>query len=118
MRLAIIQRIIGIFLIAFSVTLLPPMLLSVYYQDGALRAFLFSFGIMNGLGFLLWFPVRDSRKDLHIRDAFLITFLFWTVISFISALPFLFSPGLNLAQAIFLEVFTIFVLLTPSFWRR
>lgn len=101
MRLAIIQRIIGIFLIAFSVTLLPPMLVSLYYQDGAMRAFLFSFGIMTGLGAVLWFPVRSAHKELHIRDAFLITFLFWTVISFISALPFLFSPGLNLAQAVF-----------------
>lgn len=101
MRLAIIQRIIGIFLIAFSVTLLPPMLVSLYYQDGAMHAFLFSFGIMLGLGTVLWLPVRSAHKELHIRDAFLITFLFWTVISFISALPFLFSPGLNLAQAVF-----------------
>ena len=43
MHLAIIQRIIGQFLMLFSFTLLPPVFIDLYYQEDAASAFFYSF---------------------------------------------------------------------------
>ena len=39
MRLAVVQRILGLLMMIFSITMLPPMAVSVYFNDGALHAF-------------------------------------------------------------------------------
>jgi len=103
MRPSVIKRILGLLLISFSLTLVPPMGVSLLYQDNALGAFLIAFAVMFGLGFLFWFPSRSCKKDLHLHDGFIITVIFWTVLSVIGALPFLFVPDLRLstAQAVF-----------------
>jgi len=85
----------------YSFTLVPPMLVSIWYEDGALLIFIIVFSIMFMSGFTLWFPVRHVRKELFLHDGFLITAAFWIVLSLVSALPFLFSPNLNLAQSVF-----------------
>jgi trk system potassium uptake protein TrkH len=103
MQASVIQGILGLLLIAFSLTLSPPMAVSLWYQDGILEAFIIPFTIMFGLGFILWFPARQARKELHLHDGFIITAAFWIVLSTISAFPFLFLfvPNLSLAQAVF-----------------
>jgi trk system potassium uptake protein TrkH len=103
MQPSVIKRILGLFLISFSLTLVPPMGVSYAYQDNALGAFLIAFAVMFGLGFLFWFPSRWQKKDLHLHDGFIIIVIFWSVLSVIGALPFLFVPDLNLstAQAVF-----------------
>lgn len=47
-------------------------------------------------GLVLWAPVRNSRHELRIRDGFLITSLFWTVLGLFGALPFSLAEGLDL----------------------
>jgi trk system potassium uptake protein TrkH len=101
MQPSIIKRILGLLLISFSLTLFPPMGVSVWYQDGALNAFLFAFVTMFGLGSLFWLPSRHQKKELHLHDGFIITAIFWTVLSVVGALPFLFTPKLSLAQSVF-----------------
>lgn len=102
MRIAIVQRILGLLLISFSLTLVPPMLVSLWYQDNVLHAFLIAFLTMFGIGLILWFPTRHAKKqELHLHDGFLITALFWTVLSVVGALPFLFIPHLSLAESVF-----------------
>ncbi|MCK5720892.1 MAG: potassium transporter [Thiomargarita sp.] len=104
MRQSVSQRILGILLILFSLTLLPPMAVSLWYQDGKLAAFLWAFIIMLGIGLLFWFPTRHIKKDIHLHDGFLITALFWTVLSLVGALPFLFILDITLSQAVFESV--------------
>ncbi len=104
MQLSIIQKILGMLLIAFSITLIPPMLVSLGYQDDCIHAFLVAFAAMFGLGFLFWFPARKSNTELHLHDGFLITAIFWIVFGVIGALPFLFIielENLTLAQSVF-----------------
>ena len=104
MQFSIIQRILGMLLIAFSMTLIPPMLVSIGYDDGSLHAFILAFIVMFGLGLLSWFPARKANAELHLHDGFLITAIFWIVFSSIGALPFLFIvelEHLTLAQSIF-----------------
>jgi len=101
MQLSVTQRILGLLLILFSLTLFPPMGVSLWYQDGGLEAFIVAFLVMFGVGMALWFPARKAKKELHLHDGFLITALFWTVLSVVGALPFLFVPDLNIAKAVF-----------------
>jgi len=101
MQASVIKRIIGLLVISFSLTLLPPMLVSLWYQDGGLKAFIIAFIFMFGIGVIFWLPSRHHKKELHLHDGFLITVVFWTVLSMVGALPFLFLSHLNLAQAVF-----------------
>ncbi len=110
MRLSVTQRILGLLIILFSITLVPPILVSLWYQDDGLIAFILAFIVMFGIGMLLWFPARNSKKELHLHDGFLITAMFWTVLSMVGALPFLLlsnidtGQNLSIAQAVFESV--------------
>jgi len=101
MQLSVTQRILGFLLITFSLTLLPPIGVSLWYQDDGLWAFIVAILVMFGMGVAFWFPARHVKKALHLHDGFLITAVFWTVLSIVGALPFLFVPNLTLAQAVF-----------------
>lgn len=87
----------------FSLTLLPPILVSMWYQDNTLMAFLLAFGLIFSSGFFVWLPCNNSRHDLRTRDGFLITVLFWAVLGIAGCLPFVFaeSPGLSFTDAMF-----------------
>lgn len=75
---------------------IPPILVSFVYDDGTTSAFLTSFLIIFAMGFSMWVPTARSRQELSNRDGFLIVTLFWTVLSTVACLPFVFSPALEL----------------------
>ena len=58
-----IQRILGILLTVFSVTMLPPVVVSWIYDDSAMLAFLTAFGIIITAGMLIWLPVAHVRRE-------------------------------------------------------
>ncbi len=103
MQFATIQRIIGMLLMIFSVTTLPPMVVSIIYNDGNLMPFIITFLASLLTGLLVWFPVRNRRKDLRLRDGFVVVVTFWTVLGLTGALPFMLSdnPQLSPTDAIF-----------------
>lgn len=103
MNLLSVQRIVGLLLMIFSTTMLPPLVVSLLYDDGAARAFLTGFGVTLGIGALAWFPVRGERGDLRLRDGFLVTVLFWTVLGTAGAVPLLvgLAPVASVTDAVF-----------------
>jgi trk system potassium uptake protein TrkH len=64
MNIAIIQGIIGRFLMLFSLSSLPPLLVDLLYHENTVLTFSYSFLLLLGFGFLLYFPVRKQRKEL------------------------------------------------------
>jgi len=98
---SVTQRILGLLLISFSLTLLVPLAVSLWYDDDGLKAFIVAFLVMFGVGIAFWFPARHATKELHLHDGFMITALFWIVLSIVGALPFLFVPNLTIAQSVF-----------------
>ncbi len=94
MQFKTIQRIVGILLMIFSFTLVPPMVVSLIYVDESLLAFIWSFLITFGIGVALWLPVRNRRRELRTRDGFVVVMLFWTVLGLSGALPFVYSSTL------------------------
>ncbi|MDK2778219.1 MAG: TrkH family potassium uptake protein [Pseudomonadota bacterium] len=103
MHLTVIARILGIFLMLFSIAILPPILVSVWYDDGATSAFITAMALVFGIGFTFWLPVRSVRQELRTRDGFLIAALFWLTLGLAGTLPFMLSenPGLGFADAFF-----------------
>ena len=79
MHFTVIARVLGLLMMIFSFTLVPPMLVSVIYQDGTLDAFVYALLITFGIGLLVWLPVRNHKQELKTRDGFVITVLFWLV---------------------------------------
>lgn len=96
MQPRVIQRILGLLLITFSTTMLPPLAVGLIYGDEGVRPFLEAFPIIAAIGFALWWPARHLRSDLRLRDGFLIAVSFWLVLGLFGAIPLLFTSSLHL----------------------
>lgn len=81
----------------FSLTMLPPIIFSLYYDDHSWLPFVQGFGLTLAAGFLIWLPVHRSRKDLRLRDGFLVVAAFWTVLGSFGAAPMFFADSLSLS---------------------
>ncbi|TDG15792.1 potassium transporter [Seongchinamella unica] len=103
MHLSVSLRILGILLMLFSSTLLVPLVTALITDDDTANGFLYALGITFFAGLAIWVPVMNARHDLRIRDGFLITSLFWTVLGLFGALPFALTESLNLTptEAVF-----------------
>ena len=98
MQRTVIQRILGQLLMVFSITMLPPMLVGLYYgETDAFNSFGEAFIATLITGFLLWIPYYKQHADLRLRDGFVIVVLFWTVLGTFGALPFLLSDAINIS---------------------
>ncbi len=96
MNWTVVQRILGLLLMIFSLTMLPPIFFSVYYNDQSWLPFVQGFGITLTAGLLFWLPVHRSKKDLRLRDGFLVVASFWTVLGTAGAAPLYFADALSL----------------------
>ncbi len=93
----------GQFLMLFSITLLPPVVIDLLYQEDAAQAFFYSYLILLSAGFLLYFPVRKQSGELRLRDGFVVVVLFWLVLGAAGAIPFYLYEGfeISLVDALF-----------------
>jgi len=103
MQVTVILRVMGLLLILFSVSFLPPVLVSLLYRDGNAHAFGLAFAIAAVAGGLLWLPTRRHRREIGLRDGFVIVTLFWSVLALTGTLPFLISdqPAMSFTDAFF-----------------
>ena len=97
MHATVTARVLGMLLILFSVTMLPPVAVSLIYSESSAVIFLSAFSVTLLVGLLIWLPTRHSAYELRTRDGFIITVLFWLVLSVFGTLPFLFSNELKLS---------------------
>ena len=103
MHFAAIGRILGVLLMLFSVSHVPPLLIALYDNGGSSSSFAWSFAITLLTGFFIWLPVRRVRAELRVRDGYLITALFWFVLGTFGAIPFMLSlsPNMGVADSLF-----------------
>ena len=101
-----VQRIVGQLLMMFSISMLPPAAVGLYFGDGGVAAFVAAFFITVCTGAAVWYPARDKRRELKIRDGMLVVVLFWVVLSLFGAIPlYLFErPFLSITDAVFESV--------------
>ncbi len=103
MQFLVIQRIVGLLLMIFSSTMLPPILVSIIYMDGSFESFFYAFAVTLITGIVLWLPVKNQRRELRLRDGFLVVVMFWTVLGLFGAIPFILveHPHLSITDAVF-----------------
>jgi trk system potassium uptake protein TrkH len=65
----------------FGLTMLVPWALSWAMHDGAESAFDEAVLLTVGTGLGLWYVTRKEKRDLTIRDGFLMVALVWTVLA-------------------------------------
>lgn len=97
MNWTVVQRILGLLLMMFSLTMLPPILFSLYYDDQSWLPFVEGFVLTLVAGLVCWLPVHRSRKELRLRDGFLVVAAFWTVLGTFGAAPLFFADSLSLS---------------------
>jgi len=97
MHLAFVSRVLGLMLMVFSTSMLVPIIFATIYQENTLPMFFLAFTITMIVGFLSWLPARNMKVEIRIRDGFIITVLFWLVLSTFGALPFALSQETNLS---------------------
>jgi trk system potassium uptake protein TrkH len=97
MNWTIVQRILGLLLMVFSLTMLPPIAFSIIFGDQAWLPFIQGFALTLVAGVLCWFPVHRQRKELRLRDGFLVVAAFWTVLGTFGAAPLYFADYLSLS---------------------
>lgn len=103
MHIKVIFRVIGLLVMVFSLTFIPPLLVAIIYQDDTINAFLYALLINIVGGFLMWFPFRGKKQELRIRDGFIITVLFWFVLGLFGSFPFMLTDfrALSFTDALF-----------------
>lgn len=97
MQLGLIARILGIILMGYAFSMLPPVIVDYIFHETSHHAFIFSFIAIFSLGFFAWAPTRKHKNSLKNREGFLLVALIWILLSGISSLPFIFHPHLNLS---------------------
>jgi len=97
MHFSVTFRILGILLMLFSSIQLVPLVFALFESQRNASGFIYAILITFFSGLFLWLPVRNARHDLRIRDGFLITSLFWTVLGLFGALPFALSEALQIS---------------------
>ena len=98
-----VLKILGILLMMFSTSLLPPLVISLIVSDGGAFSFTVALIITLFTGLILWGSVKQHRQEPRLRDGFLIVVLFWTVLAGFGTIPFLLTPepDMSLTEAFF-----------------
>ena len=101
MQLRAIQRIVGLLLMLFSITMLTPVFVAWIASEATIWIFLIAFFITLCSGIVLWLPVRSYHKELRLRDGFVVVVMFWLVLGLFGAFPFAIGSHLSYIDSIF-----------------
>jgi trk/ktr system potassium uptake protein len=101
MQSSLVIRTLGVLLLMFSGSLLPPLALSLYYRDGEAWHIAISLLASLTLGLVLWLSARHRHQTLRTRDGFVVVAMLWVIMSLLGALPFMIALHMDLAGAVF-----------------
>ncbi len=73
----------------FGVSFAIPLLVAVFYEESLVAVFGSGMSLLIALGFLCWFLTKDNEQELSLSDGFVITVLFWIVLSVSGSIPFI-----------------------------
>ncbi len=97
MQFSIVFKTIGLLLMVFSLTQLPPIVVDFIYAQNEASSFMAAFSLTLLSGFVLWLPFRNSTKNFRIREGVLVVVSFWLVLSLFATTPFLLSASLDMS---------------------
>ena len=89
MNQAKILNFFGLLLIMFGASFAVPLFVAIFYGENLVTVFGLGMPALILLGFLSWFFTKDNKQELSLSDGFVITVLFWVVLSFSGSVPFI-----------------------------
>ena len=103
MHIGVIQRLAGLLIMLFSFSLMPPVVVDIIYDENTTQVFLYSYVVLVVTGFLLFFPARNNKSDLRLRDGFVVVVLFWAGLGLTGAIPLVLAdrPHMSFTDAVF-----------------
>ncbi len=101
MNIRVVQRLLGMLLMLFSLTMLPPVLVGMWFGDGGIVAFLSTLFVTLCVGTLVVIPVMGHRQEMRLRDGFIVVAMFWTVLGLFGAQPFIMALDMPFTDAVF-----------------
>ena len=97
-----VLNVLGYVVLMFTATMLVPLTFSIVQNDGAQQAFHLALLITGSTGAVLIFATRRFKRELQIRDGFVLVTLVWTVLPLLAAVPLLLQlPSITFADAYF-----------------
>lgn len=85
-----------------------PLIVSLFYNEGDTRAFVFSAALAIVLGLLFVVLTRKARKHIGKRDGYIIVSSVWVLFSFAGCLPFIVSGAIPTLHDAFFETMSGF----------
>ena len=83
-----ITNVLGKLLIVTGISMIFPLICSLYYRENDFYAIAITGIITVAIGYPLWWFFRRS-DNLNIKDGFFIAFFGWILISAVSGIPFM-----------------------------
>lgn len=84
-------NICGKFLLVLSATMTAPLAISLLHSQPDSKAFLTSIIITAALGLIMTLTFKPGRRELKIRDGYILVGLIWLSAGILGSLPFYFS---------------------------
>ncbi len=106
MRWSYVANVVGILLVFLGLSMVFPLICSLWYKDQSLVALVQSMGLTIGAGTILFFGSRRPSIDyIHPREGMAIVALAWTAIGLFGAFPFYLGHGVpGFTDAVFESV--------------
>lgn len=106
MRFVAILKTLGILLMIFSLSMLPPIIVGLLYHEGDIYSFVAAFVVTFIVGLILWAVFRKQHHELRTRDGFLVVVVFWLALSAAGAIPLAITlyPKMSFTNAMFESV--------------
>jgi trk system potassium uptake protein len=102
MRLVAVANVLARVLVLFATSMALPWGISLFLGDGAHLAFAYALGATLLAGMALWLATFRERRELQVRDGFLLVGLVWTVLPAFATVPLVLSiEGLSFTDAYF-----------------
>ena len=97
-----VLNVLGYVVLMFAATMLVPLAFAVVGGDGSQRGFDIALFATAGSGLALMLTTRRFRRELQVRDGFILVTLVWTVLPAFAMLPLLMQlPDLSITDAYF-----------------
>jgi trk system potassium uptake protein TrkH len=102
LQLSAVLNMLSVVILVFALAMAVPLFASLALGDGALGVYEQAMLITAAAGMLVRLATRGRRRELQVRDGFLLVALVWTVLPAFGTLPLLlYLPGLSFTDAYF-----------------
>jgi len=107
MNIRLVIYVLGIIIVGVGLSMLLPIAISLYYQDGDLLSLVYSSMICIFLGLIVSYSSKEEG-DIGIKDGFAIVTFGWVSAALFGSLPFLFFGTFNNFTDAFFEAMSGF----------